>query len=248
MTFAEQLTVLRRQRGLSQEQLGDLIGVSRQAVSKWESGSTTPELEKLLALSDYFEISLDQLVGREPEVQAYAASVQSPEQTIEFHPKGRWGWHYEYKSKRTLCGMPLIHINLRDRGVCRAKGVIAIGNIATGLVAIGSICAGVLSFGCISAGILSLGALALGLLSIGGFSMGLFALGGIAIGIISIGGISIGIYAAGGCAIGAKIAVGDYAHAPVVFESQQQFRQAVSEHFPQTPRWLSRLFEWFGRH
>lgn len=248
MTFAEHLTILRRQHGLSQEQLGDLIGVSRQAVSKWENGSTTPELDKLLALSEFFDMSLDQLVGREPDVQTSAALVQSPEQTIEFHPKGRWGWHYEYKSKRTLWGMPLIHINLRDRGFCRAKGVIAIGNVATGLVAVGSICTGVLSFGCISAGILSLGALALGLLSIGGISMGLLALGGIAIGLISIGGVSIGMYAAGGCAIGAKIAVGDYARAPVVFESRQQFQQAVSERFPHTPRWLFRLFEWFGQH
>lgn len=248
MTFAEHLTDLRKQRGLSQEQLGDLIGVSRQAVSKWESGSTTPELEKLLALSDYFEISLDRLVGRKPEIQPYAAPDNRPEQTIEFHPKGRWGWHYEYKSKRTLWGMPLIHINLRDRGFCRARGVIAIGNIATGIVAVGSISAGVLSFGCISAGILSLGALALGLLSIGGISMGLLALGGIAIGLLSIGGVSIGIYAAGGCAIGTKIAAGDYARAPVIFESRQQFRQAVSEHFPHTPRWLSRLFEWIGQH
>ena len=42
MEFAGKLMVLRRQRGLSQEELGDLIGVSRQAVSKWETGQSTP--------------------------------------------------------------------------------------------------------------------------------------------------------------------------------------------------------------
>lgn len=248
MTFAEHLTILRKQRGLSQEQLGDMIGVSRQAVSKWESGSSTPELDKLLALSDYFGISLDHLVGREAVASAPAAPAYAPGQTIEFHPKGRWGFRYEYRSKRMLWGMPLIHINLCYRGFCRAKGIIAIGNIATGIIAIGSISAGVFSLGCISAGILSLGALAVGLLGIGGISIGLAAFGGIAVGILAVGGVSVGMYAAGGCAIGSKIAVGDYARAPVVFETAQQFQKELSAQFPNTPHWISKLLSLFGTY
>ncbi len=53
MNFQEQLIFLRKQKGLSQEQLGEKIGVSRQTISKWELGSTTPEMEKLIQLSDF---------------------------------------------------------------------------------------------------------------------------------------------------------------------------------------------------
>ncbi|MFQ9871567.1 MAG: helix-turn-helix domain-containing protein [Oscillospiraceae bacterium] len=50
--FSEKLVSLRRSKGLSQEQLAQALGVSRQSVSKWESGGAMPELGKLLALSD----------------------------------------------------------------------------------------------------------------------------------------------------------------------------------------------------
>jgi len=58
----ERIYQFRRKSGLSQEQLAEKIGVSRQAISKWESGTSTPELEKLLALSECFGITLDELV------------------------------------------------------------------------------------------------------------------------------------------------------------------------------------------
>lgn len=247
MSFSNNLISLRKQAGLSQEQLGDEIGVSRQAVSKWESGSTTPELDKLMSLGDFFGVTLDQLVGRDPAIP-YAASNRDAEQTIEFHPTGRWGFRYEYRSKRKLFGLPLVHINICDKGFCRAKGILAIGNIATGLVSVGAVAAGIFSLGEFSAGLISLGAFAAGLLGVGAISIGLVALGGIAIGIISIGGIAIGMYAVGGCAIGARAAVGDYARAPIIFETKQQFQQAISEHFPNTPHWLLTLLSWFGAY
>ena len=68
MTFQERLITLRKQQGLSQEQLGYELGVTRQTVSKWELGITTPEMDKLIQLSDFFHISIDELVGRgDPE-------------------------------------------------------------------------------------------------------------------------------------------------------------------------------------
>mgnify|MGYP000857208447 CR=1 FL=1 len=63
--LSERIYKFRRKSGLSQEQLAEKIGVSRQAISKWESGTSTPELEKLLALSDCFSITLDELVNQE---------------------------------------------------------------------------------------------------------------------------------------------------------------------------------------
>ncbi len=59
----ENLYALRRKSGLSQEQLAEEIGVSRQAISKWETGLSTPELGKLKALSGYFGVTIDQLTG-----------------------------------------------------------------------------------------------------------------------------------------------------------------------------------------
>lgn len=49
-------------KGLSQEELGNKLNVSRQTISKWELGESTPELEKLISISDFFEISMDELV------------------------------------------------------------------------------------------------------------------------------------------------------------------------------------------
>lgn len=62
MKFSEKLQSLRKGKGLSQEKLAELLDVSRQAVSKWESGQTYPEIEKLIVLCDLFEITLDELV------------------------------------------------------------------------------------------------------------------------------------------------------------------------------------------
>lgn len=62
MEFNNKLYNLRKQRGLSQEELANRLNVSRQTVSKWEVGDSTPDMEKLIAISDLFEISLDELI------------------------------------------------------------------------------------------------------------------------------------------------------------------------------------------
>ena len=63
--LSEKIYTLRRKSGLSQEQLAEKIGVSRQAISKWEGGLSTPELDKLKALSECFQISIDELTGNQ---------------------------------------------------------------------------------------------------------------------------------------------------------------------------------------
>ena len=57
MNIADRIQHLRKSRGISQEELAEQIGVSRQAVSKWESGQSTPDLEKIILLSDYFDVA-----------------------------------------------------------------------------------------------------------------------------------------------------------------------------------------------
>ncbi|MCI8525880.1 MAG: helix-turn-helix transcriptional regulator [Oscillospiraceae bacterium] len=62
----ETIAALRRGRGLSQEQLAEALGVSRQSVSKWETGQATPELDRLRAMCAFFGVTLDQLTGEAP--------------------------------------------------------------------------------------------------------------------------------------------------------------------------------------
>lgn len=79
--LSERIYQFRRNSGLSQEQLAEKIGVSRQAISKWESGISTPELEKLLALSECFDITIDELVKDEAFTQGTNEVPQELEKT-----------------------------------------------------------------------------------------------------------------------------------------------------------------------
>ena len=65
MNFGETLFKLRKEKGLSQEALAERLGTTRQAVSKWENDQGFPETEKLLALSNLFEVSVDTLLKGE---------------------------------------------------------------------------------------------------------------------------------------------------------------------------------------
>ena len=65
MSFSENLKHIRKEHHLSQEELAELLDVSRQAVSKWEQGQGYPEVEKLLLLSTKLNISLDALMSVE---------------------------------------------------------------------------------------------------------------------------------------------------------------------------------------
>lgn len=62
MNFNEKLMMLRKSKNLSQEQLGNELNVARQTVSKWELGETTPEMDKLIKMSEIFGVSLDELM------------------------------------------------------------------------------------------------------------------------------------------------------------------------------------------
>lgn len=200
MEFQQRLYELRKQSGLSQEGLADLLGVSRQAVQKWEAGTSRPDLDNLAALGRYFNVSLDYLVTGQ-EAQVSPSQVTTTIVNNYYTP-----FHYEYKSKRTLFGLPLVHIRLGHRGMGVAKGILAIGNVAVGVFTLGGF-----SFGLFSVGGLSFGLL----FSLGGWAMGALAIGGLAVGLFAMGGGAFGMYAAGGGAIASEIAIGGSAHAPL---------------------------------
>ena len=65
MTLAEKLKSMRKQTGLSQEQLAEKLGVSRQAVTKWETDAGIPDIENVMAISALFDISMDELLSNE---------------------------------------------------------------------------------------------------------------------------------------------------------------------------------------
>ena len=90
MSFAENLKQLRKEKQLSQEELAEILDVSRQAVSKWEQGIGYPEVEKLLLLSSKLSVSLDRLMETEiaqkptPQMQSAAGiiTITSPTEHV----------------------------------------------------------------------------------------------------------------------------------------------------------------------
>lgn len=74
--FSQNLQKIRSEKNLSQEQLADKIGVSRQTISAWESGKASPELDKITAISKLFSVSIDELVG---EIKTEASNFDKKE-------------------------------------------------------------------------------------------------------------------------------------------------------------------------
>lgn len=236
MTLGEKLAKLRKENNFTQEQLAEILGVSRQAVSRWESNLAYPETEKLLRLGDLYRCSMDYLLKDEPTVQRPEARKWSVSNL-----------YFERKSKRMIRSLPLWHINI---GWGRtAKGVFAVGLAAKGVVSVGVFALGAVSIGSISVGILSLGALALGLVAAGAISIGVIALGAICVGILALGALAVGQFAVGALAIGNYAACGDVAHGAVaigiteavgdVYQSLSAERDTVALLLKQTvPAWL----------
>lgn len=66
-TFEERLTALRKEKGISQAGLGEVLGVTRWSILNYEAGKNRPDYDGLIALADFFDVSLDYLTGRKDE-------------------------------------------------------------------------------------------------------------------------------------------------------------------------------------
>ena len=268
MTFSEKLMDLRRKSGMSQEQLADRLGVTRQSVSKWESGTAMPELVKLISLSDIFGVSVDYLVKDRldsPEEAERGGDDLSARQADRLEKKvdelTRYvkGKVYRYDSKTRIFGLPLVSIRfgfVRNATFSKdnvARGIIAIGNAAVGVVAIGIVGVGLFTFGVVGMGLLSLGIVA----------AGLGAFGVMALGYLALGVSAVGVYTGGVAAIAAKIAVAVSAVAPTAvgeFASGShvllwgdgltapEVRAFLLEHHPDLWQPLLDLFASLGAH
>ena len=275
MNLSAKLQLLRKKNGLSQEELAERLGISRQAISKWESGQSTPDLNKLILLSEIYNVTIDSLVKDSDEYDILQGSFNNIDDSNSDRKDtrddskntqivinlGSNRIEYEYKSKRTLFGLPLVHINL-GRGIKKAKGIIAIGNISCGVVSMGLLSFGIFSFGVLSIGLVSIAAIAIGLLlGVGAIAMGTFSIGAISIGIFSSGALAIGRYAVGGGAIASDIAVGDYAKANIAIgnkvdglktlsldSSKEEIKRVIREEYPNIKNWIVELVGYFSNN
>lgn len=263
MELNEKLASLRRRSGYSQESLAEQLGISRQAVSKWEAGLTQPDVANLVALSDLYGVTLDHLLKDAPNqpetpppapLPAASVPAECPWQQMAARMDGL----YEYKSKRTLFGLPLVHVCLgrgRSFSKGKAKGIIAVGNRACGVVSVGFFGAGLFNVALVGGGLVSLGLVSVGGLALGTFACGIWAAGNIALGLFAQGNVALGqIFASGNVAVsGSGVAVGNAArgaHSLSIGDGMatpQQKQQAFAlarTALPWLPEWINQLMLW----
>ena len=75
MSFAENLIELRKYKGLSQEEIAEMIGVSRQTLSKYETGESLPDIEKCRLLAEIFDVKIDDLISYKKDKNNYGLGV-----------------------------------------------------------------------------------------------------------------------------------------------------------------------------
>ena len=103
MTLGQRIQELRKQRGMSQEALGDALGVSRQAVSKWEGDNGIPELDTLIAMSRLFEVTVGQLLGVEEPVEQKSETANESEENKEDQVEAVLRRYVEQTAKKEEC-------------------------------------------------------------------------------------------------------------------------------------------------
>lgn len=251
MTTGNKLAKLRKEAGYTQEQLAEMLDVSRQSISKWESDAAYPETEKLIKLGELYGCSMDYLLKDDVEEKDGKSAEQRPSLSK---------FYFERKSEKTVRGVPLWHINV---GLGRtASGIFAVGLCAKGVVSVGVLSMGILSLGALSLGVIAFGAFSLGVLALGAICAGIIALGAIALGIISAGAVAIGLFSAGALAIGKYFAMGDYAFgdvalgitkmvakrwgvAPFHGEHLAEASQMLDKIVPQWLGWAKNIIQWF---
>ena len=112
MNFSEKLIELRKKNGMSQEALAEKLGVSRQTVSKWEIGTSTPDTVNIVALSKLFDVSTDQLLLDQnlssPTVSTGKPSfIEKTQQTLQKNGH-LFGYALMWRELRSILGCALI--------------------------------------------------------------------------------------------------------------------------------------------
>lgn len=84
MYLADKIILLRKKAGLTQEELAELLEVSRQSISKWENGTSIPDMEKIIRLSDVFHVSTDALLREDLSVDPGDEPVETPIEVLDY--------------------------------------------------------------------------------------------------------------------------------------------------------------------
>lgn len=105
MTMGEKIQDLRRRSGMSQDALAEQLGVSRQAVSKWERDEAVPEADKIVSLAKVFHVSTDYLLMEEPAPQAAPAQPQFNSTNAMLRQLQRFARRHGYKGGFVLGGI-----------------------------------------------------------------------------------------------------------------------------------------------
>ena len=212
MTLGEKIAKQRKELNYTQEQLADILGVSRQSISKWESDIAYPETDKLVKMGKLFECSMDYLLNEDISEKQGIQPTDKESLWDKLKLQIR-----ERKSEKMIFGMPLYHIGRNAHGFfaigIKAHGVFSLGLMSRGIFSLGLLSLGVISIGLLSLGLISAGVFSAGLLAVGSIAFGLFAAGAISVGLVSFGALSVGCFSSGALAIGKYVAVGDHAHA-----------------------------------
>ncbi len=253
MTLGEKLSKLRKEYNYTQEQLADILGVSRQSISKWESDIACPETDKLIKMGKLFECSMDYLLNEDITEKQGLQPVEKENIWDKFKKQ-----LHERKSEKMIFGMPLYHIGRNAHGFfaigLKARGVFSFGLLSRGIFSFGMLSLGVVSIGLLSLGLIAAGVFSAGLLAVGSIAIGLFAAGAISVGLISFGALSVGYFSSGALAIGKYVAVGDHAHAMIAI-GQTVADGSVYSHIgdlttadiPKVVEWLDgNVPSWFG--
>lgn len=103
MIFSEKLQLIRKNKGLTQEELAEKLSVSRQAVAKWESGQVYPEITNLIQISNLFNVTVDYLVrDQECMINCADRSNENIEQLIEFRLEANVNTYAAYANETEL--------------------------------------------------------------------------------------------------------------------------------------------------
>lgn len=228
MTLGNKLSRLRKENNYTQEQLAEILGVSRQSISKWESDISYPETDKLIHLSNLFGCSLDYLLKENDESNDYgkksdfdnsdsnyanSGSNYSDAYSNAYYAKTDYSdSEYSYGKSENYSQSDVIdnglnivkkHLHERksDKTFCGLP-LWHIGRNAKGIIAIGLNAKGFLAIGMKATGVISIGMLSMGIISLGMLSISLIALGMMSLGVLAVGCFALGIFSVGAISVG----------------------------------------------
>ena len=122
MNIADRIQNLRKAKGISQEDLADKVGVSRQAVSKWESEQSVPDLDKIIIMSEYFDVTT---ATSGPEALAICSRLGCDIVLLDVMMPGMDGFEACRRLKRdpSTAHIPVVMVTALDQPADRLRGL-----------------------------------------------------------------------------------------------------------------------------